>query len=626
MFCKNCGNEIKENDMFCGACGQPVENSVSKHEQVLESSPAEIKEEPVANLEVSPAESENDGFKVVVPVEPEGTDLSEFATGETDDFDDDFNDFEDEPKKKKFPKVLVASLAVIVAGAIAVTAFFNPICAFFLKTFGSDESYFSYVENKAFNSATDEITEFYGSYYENLQVDEVATDTSIKLNVSNSAIKTIETALMASGASMDLGWLENISLDTKVNMTDNELSQILAAVNVNNTEVLAIDYIMDTVNNELLVGIPSLSDKYLSSAVENGETTTEDGVAVYNSDLNMQDIYSDPEFYEALPSDDELNKIIDKYINLVLNDVDDVEKRSQEMRIEGVSQKLTVLEADIDMEDTQEIIVEVLKSVRNDKQIKKYVEDVAKYFEKKDIVEDADEVYDEFEKSIKDAIDQVRNSDIDDDRDFLTWTTYVNSSHEVVGRKIELNGNECLDYVLVRDGKEFAVEFDCGGIEITGKGTEKGDLVNGEFSVAFENKDICDLEVSNFNTDEKASKGNIRISPSSYLLKEIGLGGQSSAMLSMFSPALELDFDFSEKVGKLDVNLLNGKNSFIGITISSKQTKPTEVEMPDTEDVYSADEADEWASKLDISKVFDKLEEAGIPSELLDMVEAGMAY
>lgn len=61
MFCKNCGNELKENDVFCGKCGQSVNNNqTSNFVQEVEVIEVEEKEKTI--------ESKTDSYLINVLV------------------------------------------------------------------------------------------------------------------------------------------------------------------------------------------------------------------------------------------------------------------------------------------------------------------------------------------------------------------------------------------------------------------------------------------------------------------------------------------------------------------------------------------------------------------------------
>ena len=71
--------------------------------------------------------------------------------------------------------------------------------------------------------------------------------------------------------------------------------------------------------------------------------------------------------------------------------------------------------------------------------------------------------------------------------------------------------------------------------------------------------------------------------------------------------------------------LLASGNDMLRLTIEAQQTTPDSIRVP-TQGVDAEDDAamGEWARNLNFDALLNNLRQAGLPSELLDMLEAGI--
>ncbi len=610
MICKYCGKELVEGSKFCEECGKEVvvEEQAPQEPEVKEEVAAS--EQPAEEAAAEVVAEEQSVAEQVAEEQPAAEQVAEEPAFAEPKFDAPVK----KGKKKKVFAVLIPVIAVLVALAIVATMFFNVIKGFFVKTFGSDEDYFKFVETKAFGSVTDDVSEFYGNVFEGLKSTDtdVAVSESIKLNVGDTVIDLLEETIEnETGESIDLAWLDTVTINMDVNAKNN-INQLLATVNINGKEFVDMDYIMDMDKGEVFVAFLSLSDKYLKGEISANQDAQQ-----------LMEILSDEDLRKALPEQDKLDKLLDKYIEVIFENIDDVEKSSDVIEIGDIEQKLTVLEAEISQEDALDIASAVLKTAKKDAELKSYIKDVAKYLEKKELIPDSDMVYDSFKDYIEEAIDAIDGTEIDEDDDsVIVWTDYVNSKHEVVGRKFAADENEILYYALVRDGNKFAYELECQGIKLSGEGTDKKDVVNATYTLESNETEICDIALIDYKTNADYLNGKIRISPSDDLMEELDLDSGIASALSIANPSIELNIEGGEKSGKMEINIVSGEEVLVGLTATFKEEKPSNIKKPDSSDVYEEDEVDEWASEIDVQDLLDKLDEIGISTDFIGSLMA----
>ena len=564
MLCKFCGKEIEENSVFCAECGKPVENSQAE---------GPVVDENIAQPNFAEPQVEE-------PVKK---------------------------PKKKLAAIIAAVVAVVLIAVVTVASNFETVQGFFLKSFGSNDKYFMYVESKAFGSVTDEVSEYYGTVVDSLKLD-AAAETSVKLNVGDSALSLLESTL---DPSSDFSWLNTVTLDMNVNLKDN-LEKVAAALNINGESFVDMDMIMNLESGETFMAFLSMSDKYLKTGT---------GILEDEDYVGITELYSDPEFKEVLPSEKELNKLLDKYIKIIFENMDEIEKSSDVLEVSGIEKKYTTLEVKIEQEDAKNIAKAVLEAAKADKELKKYIEDIAAYLEKKNMNDDAGIAYDVFLDSIEGAINDIEEASSEDDTS-VSWIDYVDANHEIVGRKIVVDNEEILYYALVSDGKDFAFELEVAEVVVAGTGTGKGNTINGEFSVKSKEEKLCDVVVTDFKTNTDYLNGNIRIKPSSEILEAMGIADDGATVLSIANLALEINCVSSKDSAETAINLISGDEIFVGLTFSGKEVAASPIELPDTANVYSEDEIDKWLEGIDTDALIKKFEGLGVSSDLIAIIES----
>ncbi len=618
MFCKKCGSQLSENAAFCSNCGEPVTASTEANVNPYTSYSAQsAPEQPVQQPEGqsgadtvpgtgSQLYTQQNSHQSAYPEQAQAVDR--FAQPEFD-----------EPKKKakKSFKTLIVAAAVVLVAAILVAFNASALQGFAIKTFGSTDDYFKYVEDKALDSYASGISKSYGSL---LSYNDVtgASKAQLKLKVGEDALELLETYIAQSaGEEIDLDWLNTVTVDVDSNFKDN-VSQIGTALSIDSQVLADIDVIVDMNEMDVFVGILNLSDKYLKTSADT------DDVDASANDAMTEFMEMLPELKKELPSEKELDKLIDKYLGIVMDNLNEVTKSTEVVEVGDVSEKLTVLEFELDSDTLLEISIAVLEEAKNDKQLKKYITNVAEYLEKEDIIDDAADVYDDFVDAIEDELDIIE--DIDDDNEkILTIVDYINSDHEIVGRDIETPYGDILSYITVRDGKNFASEFEIPNtLRIEGSGTDKGGRINAEFTLESSGQEILDITVKDFDNKKAAQgylNGSVVIAPTTYTLKQMGLDDMNASVLAIADPAIEFVFSSEKNSSTVEINLLNDDELFVGITISGEQTKASKIEIPAGSDVIDSEDAAEWEESVDFDSFISALRDTTLPEELVDAIE-----
>ncbi len=575
MFCPNCGNEFSDGAVFCDKCGHQVGSTEETAFFEDNSGATEVLEE-----------NNNNSEPAAVAVEEPTLVGDNFAQPS----------FEKPKKKKKTGLIIGLSAGVVVLAAVALV-----VCGLtifrgsLIKAFGSDEAYFKYVENKAFADGADSLSKAYGKMNENVGKS-TTTDANIAFEISDEVIELIEKEV---GEEFD--WAKNINADINT-VVDDGKEEVELKLNFGEDTVLDFAAILDMEESDMYLAFADLSDKYL--LIDNELDASASSASAYAAD---------PEFIEAMPTEKEMNKLLKKYIKIAIDNLDNVDKSTEEIEIEGIEQKVTALEFKLTEENAMEIAEEVLKELKKDKDVKEYIKNVQEYLEDE---EDYDgDLYDEFKDAVDEALDEIEEGEYDDDKVIFVLTDYVNGRHEIIGRKFEVDSEEIFYYATVRDGKEFAFEAKAAEYEIEGEGNDKWDKLNAEYKLKFEDITLAEMEITDLDCDKWEDgivDGNIKITPAKFLLS-IMMGESQLSDISLVDPALELDFEGKKDSSKVEINVLSGDKLYFGMTLSGSVKDGGKVKLPDSSDVTTSEE--EW--EVDIDKLAEILVNAGVPENWL---------
>lgn len=522
------------------------------------------------------------------------------------------------PKKKKTGLVLGIVGGVVAVAAILVAVFFGQIKGFAIKTFGDSGDYYRYVEATAFEGFNDGVAEVYGTYVEP-EKEEAAAETKITFDVSKAAQDKICEAL---GGEIDLDWLNEIAITSDSNLKDDAMSST-TKLKISDTDILVLDLIQDLGKKAVYVGLPSLDDRYLAITGEDMESADEESRI-------LMEIINDEEFKKILPTEKEVNELLDKYTLLILDNIEDVEMSTEAVNVEGVEQKLTVLKAEVDTDAVAVICKAVLKEARGDEVIKKYINDVAKYLEDEDLIPDADEVYDEYIDLIDDAMDDIEDGY--ENEQLLDLYTYVDNAHNVVGRKVTFDVGGEASYVAVRNGKEVGVELviDLGEDEeivARGKGVRDGNLMDMEISAFMRDERVMVTNVSDVKLAELKEgyfNGKIHIEADRGLFELSDLTDAEIDEIEEFEMSLDINCSADKDKSATSVTFNYEGEAFAGLKVTAKPTEPKKVALPDEDKTVAVEDAEEWVTSFDLTKIVDALRKAKLPTEIVDALEMAL--
>lgn len=579
MFCTQCGKQVPDDQLFCDGCGAAMRSSDAS---------APVEPEPPKVVE-APAVEEADNVTITLNTGDGGK----------------------PPKKKKKSGLLGLGVSIAAVVVAAVLLIFNvgAVKSLYNRTVRSPEDYQKVVQKEALQ---DTVTSEYGEFLETLSANStVAVSSEMHLKVNEDILSMLENA---SGMG-DMSWLSDVMLNMTA-IQDENLTQMDLGLGLKNTEIAALRMIMDVADDGMIyLGLPGLSDQYLS--VDLAEMTG------YAAPMPMQQ-FTTADLLKILPDEDTFETLVDRYSELVLSQIVNVEKKAKTVSCNGAEQKVTALTSTITAEELAKILTDVCETMADDQEIRTILENA------EDVLTDAgleaDDLYDAFREAMDMVVDELKDADPSDD-DYVTLVTYVDYSDNIVGRDVTITSDdeemEILQYLSLTDGDKtgFSLVIPEADIEIEGEGTRKGDKVNATYSLSVDGMDVGKLELEDVvNTDDVLS-GTYSIRPSSEVIEAVFGGSGVPSSLIGDSFALVFEVNCTEKAGEMAIRLENSGSALVSLEIKAEQVDSNKVSVPSkTIDVNDMTAGEDFLMSIDVEKLISKMEEAGIPSELVSIV------
>ncbi len=484
-------------------------------------------------------------------------------------------------------------------------------CAFFKKTFSKPAGYFQYVEEENLTNVIDQLEEKYADIRDTATSKDHGVKATLGIQLGDDILDLIEDQ-----GNLDLSFINNLLVSIAASKKSNTFKTDFD-VTLDKKDVASLSVIADVDNETAYLSIPDYIEKTL--AVDFDEL----GIDV----SALEDILEKTEVLEKLPEAKQISKILKKYVSIILDNISEAKKSEKTLKANGFKEECTAITVEISMVTVADILLDLIPTAVKDKDIEKLLVSMDELLSELDVDAELEDLWEDFKDNADDLIDDLEDNyeDLDDDT-ILKWTDYVNGSSEIIGRSIEFEdyGDTVeIFYGTAYEKDEFGFEFSYSDsydtFSVIGEGTEKKGLIEGSYEVAANGEtmimiDVTDVDKKKF--EDGFLKGKFEISLSNDMMDETDLGAIGSIFGSSIS--LLLDVDSSKDSATVTASLVAGKSPLFSVTLSAEETKASSIKIP-SKDVE--DNIEDWAEDIDIDNILDKLEEAGIPDDVLDLVE-----
>ena len=391
-------------------------------------------------------------------------------------------------KKRKITAIILASLMGI--SAVPATAW-------------AADSY-KETEKAAFAKAIQEMGADYAQDLAQIGDGAVKGNAEIKLSLDDGG-----KAILGMLTPVDISWLEDASMDTKVNLNEGTMIETMD-VKVNGTKICTIEYYFDTENSEIYMRIPELNEGYIKMNMEQmtqeaeAEMEEEGMDSSFSTSMDLADAMNSYfSTLDNLPEADALTSILTRYSDIISDNVTDGENPGTQSSAAGdVSQELTVLEGHVTQAEAQPMFQQILDTAKTDEELKGLIESWT------EAMNDPEYSYDTFLQAIED-LEKDLDGEIDEsDTSGFVLRAWVDDNGEVVGREVLADDGEqeesLFSYLCTTDGDQRGFSFTMGSDEdsvgLYGSGTLSGDVLSGTYTFTSGGEDAVVIEVADYDT------------------------------------------------------------------------------------------------------------------------------
>lgn len=287
-------------------------------------------------------------------------------------------------------------------------------------------------EKAAFAKAIQEMGADYAQDLAQIGDGAVKGNAEIKLSLDDGG-----KAILGMLTPVDISWLEDASMDTKVNLNEGTMIETMD-VKVNGTKICTIKYYFDTENSEVYMRIPELNEGYIKMNMEQmtqeaeAEMEEEGMDSSFSTSMDLADAMNSYfSTLDNLPEADALTSILTRYSDIIFDNVTDGENPGTQSSAAGdVSQELTVLEGHVTQAEAQPMFQQILDTAKTDEELKGLIESWT------EAMNDPEYSYDTFLQAIED-LEKDLDGEIDEsDTSGFVLRAWVDDNGEVVGREV----------------------------------------------------------------------------------------------------------------------------------------------------------------------------------------------
>ena len=641
MICSNCGSQVPEGSKFCPVCGakaaetlmneagQTVQNEMSAQTQPLDqyAQPQQQYAQPQQQYAQPQQQYAQPQQQYAQPQQQYAQPQQQYAQPQ-----------QQYAQPQQYAqayapaavaknglgtgvKVLIAVLSIVAVLGIVFAVFSSQIINFFKQMTMSDAEYLQSKTLEATSDFTDLAALSYGKVASN---EGAGAELTFDLELGDGLLNMLK----LSGA--DFSWFKSVGGNVKASVTRGSAGGEMS-VKLNENELLSATLTLE--NGKVYISVPDLTDKVavidvaaLSKAMNGGSSGSLDMSGVTEVLKKIT---------EALPDPEETEELIDRYVKVVVESIDNVEKTSDTYTVDQISQKASLYTAKITSVEAKKIAENVLKTLRDDADVKKIIEDLAEATGSKDLT------YDNFKEEISNSLDKLDSIKFEGAAYYKMW---VNSSGEVLGTEFNVDSEEFKAQIRGRsafDGDKFAYEEIAvvngqNILLVGGSGTKSGDRITGSFLVKFNEINMMTISCKDFEVESGHLNGQMTVSLEKDFIKAVAENGGSGfsgfdfmayesggndLLVNMLSNLkIVCDFESSTGHSKTVLKIMMGESEYLKAVVELNQTPVRSFSLPSGNEfeISSERDLDKWAKTFDPSKLIGALQKAGVPQELLN--------
>ena len=483
-------------------------------------------------------------------------------------------------------------------------------------------------EKTALANVISELPGAWDSYLENYQKACEGTKGTFTLTVEDTG-RALAGALMGG---TDVSWLQSISFDSDITIKDG-VEAIAGGLLLNDTKLCDLNFYMDLANMVEYIQIPELSDGYISAPIE-GTVTTSEGVAENSQEIMSTYMNALSDLSSALPDSDTLVTLLDRYGNIIINNIEEGSSVEESVSVDGISEDCTQYEGTVSEKAVTAMAEGILTAAKDDAEIKGLFEQWAG-------ASDGEDQYQQFEDAVADALDSIGSADGEVSEDpVFSSKVWVNGDDKIVGREFAvIDGAETtpvFTWKAPSDGDTSALLLEItaedSSLTLTGSGTTSDGLLNGDYIFAIDGTEAADINVENLETKpEKAGyyNGTLNVTFPAAEADATTTDEESEAAsnpLAGFGMVINLKSDASTDSSSIGLTVTTSGAPIATLTISGGYGDGIDIpDLTSLDKTYDgSDDAamSEYLADINWDTFLANVKAAGVPDELATQLEA----
>ena len=520
-------------------------------------------------------------------------------------------------EKKKLGKKGICIIAGTVVGIVAVLLFvlnFAVISNAVRRTVTSPASYYRYVEKK---NTTKAVQNAVTGVYEQMpkEWNHFYSDNTMTITL-NDYVLNLASALTGMN---NLSWLQHIGMTATVSMQEEMMESNLSVMlgeeaMLSASPLVSLQTIYDLNKEMVYVQIPELSKSYMGMQFANME----------NAQIpNIQ------EWYDVMLTEEEIQKLIQRYSTIFLANVQLVEKSESVVTALDLTKDVYALTVTLDATTMKTAFLDVIEEAKEDKVILEFLQNFD------NIAANAEfSFYNSFMNVLEKSEAELIAWNVENETEYLLMQVYVDERGTICGRDVSLcaasGETEVFSYAFVQDGTSIALEGIFHGsinCSVNGTGKIKKNTVEGELVCSVNGEKFLQIDLENFKLT-KLIQGNMAGTVKMKLLdgvsNALGLNKDVAFLLAVFSDYfLQIDLNVEEQMAAYTYSLRDDSVSYITVTLHSNIGTPTMTPPAPTDVILVEEEAgvNEWLKTIDLEKVKKHLQTTPLPEEWISLIE-----
>lgn len=476
------------------------------------------------------------------------------------------------------------------------------------------------------HDVVDSVTSIYGTLLNGISGDlklDGGYTMELGVTIGDAIMNQLESALASQGVDFDIAWLNKLSMNMDMFWNENNMQYGITA-NINDTAIVSLDVIADMMNSMVYVGAPELNKQYLGFELDMEQIVG--GLSLVGM-MGTLEGYAD--VVDALPSEQTLNSLLKRYLDIMLGVLGDPIRDSETLSYGGISQTVTTETYVISRSVLLDMLIKALETARLDKQLEQIIDNFAKWFN--NTMEEQFGMFGEWtDVDLHAQLMQILEEQLAEfkeleeeltDMELLRYTVYK-AGKEQAGFAVTVSGMPMMYTYRLTSGQNTAFVMDVNRqFEIAGTGTTNGNKSSGTYTISAEGMELVIAELKDFDMDaldRGELKGTVRLKMGEGLEDNMG---DSSPIPS--DAVIELVLNMTDKMSVMQFNLYQDTTFIAGISMKTAAVSAHKITEPSNYVDGMAD-IQAWLMGINTNKILTNLSKAGLPSQLIDMLEEAL--